>query len=118
MLMLMMQLFNGVASLLSLLFHVTFNMDACMHVCFLSGAFVAGLDAGLVYNEFPYMGEGIVPSDLLALSPTWKNFTENPSAVQFVHRVMVAERGEENEGGCFRGEQRRVIAGESDITFM
>lgn len=27
----------------------------------LSGAFVAGLDAGLIYNEFPWMGEGITP---------------------------------------------------------
>lgn len=27
----------------------------------LSGAFVAGLDAGLIYNEFPMMGEGLTP---------------------------------------------------------
>lgn len=26
-----------------------------------TGAFVAGLDAGLVYNEFPMMGDGLVP---------------------------------------------------------
>lgn len=25
----------------------------------MSGAFVAGLDAGLVYNEFPWMGEAM-----------------------------------------------------------
>ena len=30
----------------------------------LSGAFVAGLDAGLIYNEFPTMGGGIIPSDI------------------------------------------------------
>ncbi|KAJ3156267.1 Cytochrome c oxidase assembly protein cox15 [Geranomyces michiganensis] len=64
----------------------------------MTGAFVAGLDAGLIYNEFPYMGDGIVPSDMWAFStpsarnpnpqPWWKDLMENPSAVQFNHRVM------------------------------
>ncbi|KAJ3027152.1 UNVERIFIED_CONTAM: Cytochrome c oxidase assembly protein cox15 [Siphonaria sp. JEL0065] len=62
-----------------------------------SGAFVAGLDAGLVYNEFPFMGEGLMPSDMWALSdptvhekpiPKWRNLLENASAVQFNHRVL------------------------------
>ncbi|XP_077351061.1 heme A synthase COX15 isoform X1 [Festucalex cinctus] len=55
----------------------------------LSGAFVAGLDAGLVYNSFPKMGERWVPDDLLAFSPTLKNFFENPTTVQFDHRILV-----------------------------
>lgn len=64
-----------------------------------SGAFVAGLDAGLVYNEFPYMGDGLVPSKDELLSPSyaksagksdiWRNFFENPTTVQFDHRVLV-----------------------------
>ncbi|KND05047.1 uncharacterized protein SPPG_00724 [Spizellomyces punctatus DAOM BR117] len=64
----------------------------------MSGAFVAGLDAGLIYNEFPKMGEGYVPSDMWAMStrternpnpgPFWKDLLENPSAVQFNHRVL------------------------------
>ncbi len=60
----------------------------------LSGAFVAGLDAGLIYNEFPYMGEGFIPSDLWGLSklkdgiPWYKNFLENPVTAQFDHRVL------------------------------
>ncbi|KAJ8418120.1 hypothetical protein AAFF_G00138290 [Aldrovandia affinis] len=54
----------------------------------LSGAFVAGLDAGLVYNSFPKMGERWLPDDLLAFSPTLKNFFENPTTVQFDHRVL------------------------------
>ncbi|XP_053977354.1 cytochrome c oxidase assembly protein COX15 homolog isoform X3 [Hylaeus volcanicus] len=29
-----------------------------------------------------------LPDDLLAISPTWKNFTENPTAVQFDHRLL------------------------------
>ncbi|CDQ61062.1 unnamed protein product [Oncorhynchus mykiss] len=54
----------------------------------LSGAFVAGLDAGLVYNSFPLMGDRWIPDDLLAFSPTLKNFFENPTTVQFDHRVL------------------------------
>lgn len=54
-----------------------------------AGAFVAGLDAGLVYNSFPKMGERWVPDDLLAFSPTLKNFFENPTTVQFDHRILV-----------------------------
>ncbi|XP_067276986.1 cytochrome c oxidase assembly protein COX15 homolog isoform X1 [Pseudorasbora parva] len=54
----------------------------------LSGAFVAGLDAGLVYNSFPKMGERWIPDDLLAFSPTVKNAFENPTTVQFDHRIL------------------------------
>lgn len=53
------------------------------------GAFTAGLDAGLVYNEtFPMMGKAWLPSDGLHLSPAWLNFFENPVGVQFVHRWL------------------------------
>ncbi|XP_053165780.1 cytochrome c oxidase assembly protein COX15 homolog isoform X2 [Hemicordylus capensis] len=54
----------------------------------LSGAFVAGLDAGLVYNSFPKMGEHWIPTDLLAFSPMLKNIFENPTTVQFDHRIL------------------------------
>ncbi|XP_026532738.1 cytochrome c oxidase assembly protein COX15 homolog [Notechis scutatus] len=54
----------------------------------LSGAFVAGLDAGLVYNSFPKMGERWIPDDLLAFSPMTKNIFENPTTVQFDHRIL------------------------------
>ena len=49
----------------------------------ISGAFVAGLDAGLTYNSFPLMAGKILPDDLFAFSPALKNFTENPTTVQF-----------------------------------
>ncbi|XP_047990342.1 cytochrome c oxidase assembly protein COX15 homolog [Leguminivora glycinivorella] len=54
----------------------------------LSGAFVAGLDAGLVYNSFPKMGDDWIPDDILAFAPTARNFTENPTTVQFDHRIL------------------------------
>ncbi len=50
------------------------------------GAFVAGLDAGLVYNEFPQMGGGFMPPEMWQLSPAWHNIFENIPAVQFAHR--------------------------------
>lgn len=52
------------------------------------GGFVAGLDGGLIYNNFPMMGEHWIASDLLHLSPWWINFFENPGAAQFLHRLM------------------------------
>ncbi|POS82325.1 hypothetical protein EPUL_006304, partial [Erysiphe pulchra] len=65
----------------------------------LSGAFVAGLDAGLVYNEFPYMGDGFYPPKEELFDPNysskadgsdliWRNMLENPTTVQFDHRVL------------------------------
>ncbi|KAG5733809.1 hypothetical protein E4T56_gene17784, partial [Termitomyces sp. T112] len=65
----------------------------------LSGAFVAGLDAGLVYNEFPLMGGRLIPPADELFSPSyaksadksdlwWRNIFENPTTVQFDHRVL------------------------------
>ena len=54
-----------------------------------TGAFVAGLDAGLVYNSFPKFADRWVPDDLFALRPKWKNLFENATTVQFNHRLMV-----------------------------
>jgi cytochrome c oxidase assembly protein subunit 15 len=56
----------------------------------LSGAFVAGLDAGLIYNTFPLMADRWIPTDLMAMEPLWKNIFENPATVQFNHRILVS----------------------------
>ena len=53
-----------------------------------SGGMVAGLDAGLVYNTFPLMGDTFVPLDILELRPKFINFFENPVTVQFDHRIL------------------------------
>ena len=53
------------------------------------GAYVAGLDAGLIYNDsFPKMGGQWIPPDIAQYSPLWINFFETPSGVQFVHRWL------------------------------
>lgn len=57
-------------------------------VLVLSGALVAGLDAGLVYNSFPLMDGSFVPPGYGAFEPFVLNFFENHGAVQFNHRWM------------------------------
>ncbi len=54
----------------------------------LIGAFVAGLGAGKIYNEFPTMGAGLVPPDYWLPELGWLNPVENSTAVQFQHRVL------------------------------
>jgi len=53
-----------------------------------AGAFVAGLDAGLIYNTFPQMGTGLVPPDLWDSELGLLNLFENRVTVQFQHRVL------------------------------
>jgi cytochrome c oxidase assembly protein subunit 15 len=53
------------------------------------GAFVAGLDAGLVYNSFPKFADRWIPDDLMVMSPKIKNVFENATTAQFDHRLMV-----------------------------
>ena len=52
------------------------------------GAFVAGLDAGFIYNTFPGMAEGWLPPNGLQLQPAIRNLTGNPATVQWIHRVL------------------------------
>lgn len=65
----------------------------------MSGGLVAGLDAGMIYNEFPYMGNGLTPpkselfSDFYSRKADgsdiwWRNMLENPSTVQMDHRIL------------------------------
>lgn len=74
-------------------------LTALVFVTALSGAFVAGLDAGLLYNEFPLMGGKLAPPKDELMSPAyakrpdgsfqwWRNIFENPVTVQFDHRVL------------------------------
>jgi cytochrome c oxidase assembly protein subunit 15 len=53
-----------------------------------SGAFVAGLDAGLIYNTFPMMDGRLIPTGLGQLEPWYLNLFENITTVQFQHRVL------------------------------
>lgn len=54
----------------------------------MAGAFVAGLDAGMIYNTFPQMGDRFIPSDIWDSRVGWKNPFENPTTAQFIHRCL------------------------------
>ncbi len=54
----------------------------------ITGAFVAGLDAGRAYNTFPLMDGRLVPEAMFDLEPWVINFVDNAAAVQFSHRVV------------------------------
>lgn len=60
----------------------------CVSITVIWGAFVAGLDAGLLYNSFPLMGQYPFPSELFDMRPIWDNFIHGPAGVQFTHRVL------------------------------
>ena len=85
---------------------VAMGMLALAFTTAMYGAFVAGLDAGLVYSEFPFMGEKrlLPPKDEL-LDPRYSvrtsdgstpsssymvmgNVTQNPVTVQAIHRYL------------------------------
>lgn len=53
-----------------------------------SGALVAGLNAGMIYNTFPLMQGQIFPPEGFALSPWHANFFEDLATVQFQHRLL------------------------------
>ena len=53
-------------------------------VTILAGAFVAGMDAGLLYNEYPLMGDSLLPVEYGEEGLV--DAFENPAAAQFHHR--------------------------------
>ena len=61
---------------------------ALIFVQILSGALVAGLDAGRGYVDWPLMEGSFLPPESFDLSPVWHNFFENPALAQFDHRMI------------------------------
>jgi cytochrome c oxidase assembly protein subunit 15 len=69
-------------------FRRTVALTGLVCVTVISGGFVAGLDAGLVFNTFPRMGTTWLPPGMLALEPAWRNLFDNHAMVQFDHRIL------------------------------
>jgi len=63
-------------------------ITAVSAITIVSGALVAGNDAGRAYNTYPKMDGEWIPHDILALSPWSRNITENTAMVQFNHRIL------------------------------
>jgi len=66
---------------------VLFLLTAGTVVTMMSGGFVAGLDAGRIFNEFPLMGGQLIPAGYDA-GTGLRNLFENPIAAQFNHRLL------------------------------
>lgn len=73
----------------------THLLGGLIFITALSGGIVAGLDAGLIYTEYPKMGQGYIPptNELFNDRYTkgkgvWRNFLENPVTAQFDHRTL------------------------------
>ena len=54
----------------------------------ISGGFVAGLNAGKIFNTFPLMAGRVIPPGYRMSGVWWRNGFENPVAAQFHHRVL------------------------------
>ena len=59
-----------------------------LFVQLVAGAFMAGLDAGLIYNSFPLIEGRWMPSNIWWLEPWYRNLGENLAMVHFVHRNL------------------------------
>lgn len=71
------------------LFWHTISVLCVLFVTIIWGAFVAGMDAGLVYNDtFPYMGQSIIPPEVSQSNDLWETLVDQHVGVQFVHRWL------------------------------
>ncbi|HJD58538.1 MAG TPA: COX15/CtaA family protein [Rickettsia endosymbiont of Ceroptres masudai] len=57
-----------------------------IYVQFFLGAMVAGLDAGLIYNSFPLMGDSFIPMEIKDNFFNLANL-HDPVFIQFIHRL-------------------------------
>jgi len=69
------------------------SLTALLLLTIISGGFVAGLDAGMIFNTFPLMGGDWIPQGIGALTPWYQNLFENRVTVQFDHRILAISTG-------------------------
>lgn len=67
---------------------IAYGLTGAVFLTALSGALVAGMEAGLTYNSWPKMADRWIPTDLFAKNPIWRNFLYNSTTVQFDHRWL------------------------------
>ena len=72
----------------SLFFVSTIGLTVLIFIQIIVGAFVAGLDAGYMYNSWPLIDGHLIPEGLSALDSLSANLFENPLTVQFNHRMI------------------------------
>ena len=52
------------------------------------GAFLAGLNGGLLYNTWPDMNGSVMPNDIIIKDLFLPESSNNPSVIQFYHRII------------------------------
>jgi len=68
--------------------NLAFIMLGLVYIQIVYGAFVAGLDAGTIYNTFPLMNGQFMPGNVTVFDSFWQNFTDHKDGVQFIHRYF------------------------------
>tara|TARA_B110001452_G_C15233339_1_gene427085 strand:+ start:99 stop:1457 length:1359 start_codon:yes stop_codon:yes gene_type:complete len=63
-------------------------LAALVGVTAISGAFVAGMQAGYSFNTFPLMEGRLIPEGYMELQPLYRNFFESTPSVQLHHRGL------------------------------
>ena len=65
---------------------IIFILIIFLQICI--GAFVSGMDAGKIYNSWPFMGSGFFPDDNSIKNLFYLSALNDPSMVQFMHRSL------------------------------
>lgn len=75
-------------------FNIKYNINYKLYIFILLiilqitlGAFVAGLNAGMIYNSFPLMNGHLMPNESFS-HVKLTTMMDNPALVQFFHRIM------------------------------
>jgi cytochrome c oxidase assembly protein subunit 15 len=66
----------------------SYSISGLVFLMILTGGLVAGTRAGLAYNNWPWMGETLIPPGLYATNPWWMAIFEDITTIQFNHRML------------------------------
>ena len=69
-------------------FHFPLVFSFLIFLQIIFGAFVSGMDAGMIYNTWPLMGSSYFPDDNLIVDFFTLSVFNEPSLVQFIHRNL------------------------------
>ncbi len=65
-----------------------YGVSGALVVMILSGGFVAGTRAGLLFGTWPLMGDAFFPAGLYATDPFWLAAFKDTVTIQFNHRML------------------------------
>ena len=67
---------------------ISFATTTLVGTTLMSGAFVAGNDAGRAFNDWPFFAGEWIPKGIWKENLGYRNFLENTATVQFDHRML------------------------------